>query len=50
VPDESPVGLPDAPPLAALGGGHRARGHCAVAFDLLVAMTAPAYQPKAARR
>lgn len=33
-----------------LGGGHRARGDCEVAFDLLAAMTAPAHQPKAARR
>jgi Exonuclease len=33
-----------------LGGGHRARGDCEVAFELLAAMTAPAYQPKAMRR
>ncbi len=33
-----------------LGGGHRARGDCEVAFELLAAMTAPAHQPKAARR
>lgn len=33
-----------------LGGGHRARGDCEVALDLLAAMTAPARQPKPARR
>jgi hypothetical protein len=33
-----------------LGGGHRARGHCEVAFDLLRATTAPAYQPKVLRQ
>jgi len=33
-----------------LGGGHRARRDCEVAFGLLAAMTAPAYQPKATRR
>jgi DNA polymerase III epsilon subunit-like protein len=33
-----------------LGGGHRARGDCEVAVELLAAMTAPADQPQAARR
>ncbi len=33
-----------------LGGGHRARGDCEVAFDLLAAMTAPARMSKPARR
>lgn len=33
-----------------LGGGHRARGDCEVAYDLLAGMTAPASQPKALRR
>ncbi len=33
-----------------LGGGHRARGDCEVAAELLAAMTAPAFQPKALRR
>jgi DNA polymerase III epsilon subunit-like protein len=33
-----------------LSGGHRARGDCEVAFGLLAAMTAPAYQPKAMRQ
>jgi hypothetical protein len=33
-----------------LGGGHRARSDCETAFGLLAAMTAPARQPKAARR
>jgi hypothetical protein len=33
-----------------LGGGHRARGDCEVALELLAAMTAPARQPKPARR
>lgn len=33
-----------------LGGGHRARGDCQVAFDLLAGMTAPACRPKALRR
>lgn len=33
-----------------LGGGHRALGDCQTAWDLLCAMTAPAYQPKALRR
>ena len=33
-----------------LGGGHRARGDCQVALELLAGMTAPACQPKAMRR
>ncbi|MEU1813389.1 3'-5' exonuclease [Micromonospora aurantiaca (nom. illeg.)] len=33
-----------------LGGGHRARGDCEVAFELLCAMTTPARMPKPARR
>ncbi|MEV0733397.1 exonuclease domain-containing protein [Polymorphospora sp. NPDC050346] len=33
-----------------LGGGHRARGDCETAYDLLCAMTAPASPPKAAQR
>jgi DNA polymerase-3 subunit epsilon len=33
-----------------LGGGHRAREDCQVAFDLLASMTAPAHQPKPMRR
>lgn len=32
-----------------LGGGHRARDDCQVAYQLLCTMTAPAFQPKAAR-
>ena len=33
-----------------LGGGHRARGDCEAAFELLAGMTVPACQPKAMRR
>lgn len=33
-----------------LGGGHRALGDCRTAYELLCAMTAPARQPKTARR
>jgi Exonuclease len=33
-----------------LGGGHRARGDCQTAWELLCAMTAPARQPKAVTR
>jgi hypothetical protein len=33
-----------------LGGGHRARGDCEAAFELLASMTAPARQPKGMRR
>ncbi len=33
-----------------LGGRHRARGDCEAALDPLAAMTAPARQPKPARR
>jgi hypothetical protein len=33
-----------------LGGGHRARGDCETAYELLCAMTAPSRVPKAARR